>query len=500
MREFQRALGIVVVSLLLLLLSNCTHPPYGYNTLATISGRRRSQIDWAILTQRAAPGLPDGQRSLPGSIAATDIPSRTISINALFHPSRLNTRLGLNQMELVVGIEAADDPMPLILPGAISRFVATLASFDRHGHLQLGEQAFWGGGNGISTLSKQDVFQIVVLEIREDLDTEWIENAVTDLYRFARPKAFIIGNELNLIIFRYSNPETYYHQLNVAYRTIKSMDPSVQVYPYGCSPSDLHIFERPDLVLEALLSYYEQNPYAPDQKYPFDGISYHAYLPNQIYGIQTVKDILTRHNIRLPILIGESGLHVNDVLPREWNSHLTVPEDQANYLWQSTALLFAQGADYVIYHTAMDFVALAKEQWGLYRRDGSARPAARAFKFAQRIFNNVEALKYTVSNDINILTLYRTDNLRARIIWNDSKEGQLFNDVTDSALFFDRYGKPVSPISLENGQIGIWLPGRYTALVAGDVVIIVDTEQDSTDAGSTKSDSTIHIHHFYQPQ
>jgi hypothetical protein len=286
----------------------------------------------------------------------------------------------------------------------------------------------------------------------------------------------------------------------VAYRKVKSIDPSIQVYPYGCSPSDLHIFERPDLVLEAMLSYYDQNPYSPTWRYPFDGINYHGYLPNQIQGIQTVRNVLAKHNVSLPILVGESGLHVNDIQPREWNSHLTVPEDQANYLWQSSALLFAQGAEYVIYHTAMDFIADAKEQWGLYRRDGSARPAADAFKFAERVFNNVGTSKYEVKNDISIFTLYRTDGIRARIIWNDSTEGKVFGNVTQDALFFDRYGKPVIPVPLGNDQIGIWLPGRYTEFVAGDVVVIVDTEQGSTYDRTTKSDSTMHANHLYQPR
>jgi hypothetical protein len=401
--------------------------------------------------------------------ASTPHPLAPHADERIFNPQKLVTGLGLNQMEFAP-VDPARADMPLALPGAISRSVVNHAWFDPNGRLSHIPESFYGKMEQVRALGANGVRQILVLEVTEQTKAGWIENAITDLNNFFKPAILVIGNELNLDIFQYANKTLYYQQLAIAFQKQKALNASVGVYPYGPSPTENRVGELPDQVLENLLTFFERHPYSTQRMYPFDGVNYHGYLPDQVFAIRDLKTILAKHQLAAPFMVGESGLHVSDVQPRQWDSHLTTPADQANYLWQSSALAFACGAEMVVYFTCMDFNFDSDVQWGLYRLDGSPRPAVDAFRFAQRIFNNVTRVAYDVRNEIARVTLQRADGVRIAIVWNTAAEPKLFRDFTPDASVYDHTGKPLTAAG------SIPLTGRRTKYVAGDVIIVVEMD------------------------
>jgi hypothetical protein len=395
----------------------------------------------------------------------------------LLEPSKIDTQISLDGIEEI-------DFNGLILPGSNSRFVANVGDYDKDGYLKrdamgtISETIFQGFFNKLQLASQSNINLTMLLVITEDQSEQWIVNTIQDTYKEIPFKGFILGNELNLKIFGYKRPEIYYSQLMTAYRTVKGISPNIKVYPYGTSPGGLDPAEKYELALETLLNYFDANSFTEYQKYPFDGINIHLYFPNQIsQGISDAKSILAEHKADLSIIIGETGLPVNDTKPREWESFNNTPEDQADYYWQATMLGLVQGVTYMNYFTSKDYPVGDNMYWGIIRMDGIPRPAFAAYQFAQRIINNVKTINYEKLDGISIYKLIRSDGAIIRILWNETDKSIKFSDLKNNTLIYNKLGDKMYPNQNENDGLNIELLPRKTMFVGGDVVIVVDVDE-----------------------
>ncbi|MCA9974798.1 MAG: hypothetical protein KC413_03580, partial [Anaerolineales bacterium] len=177
--------------------------------------------------------------------------------------------------------------------------------------------------------------------------------------------------------------QDYYRLLQVAYLSIKAVDPEATIHLGGMT------YWHDTTYLRRFLTLVTADPDAAANNYYFDVISQHIYfrpetipdIVGEAYALQAELGI----DPPKPVWINETNARPN--MDPEWpvqvqQFHLDL-EQQAWYLVQAFALGFASGAERVGVYKLIDIhLPPGGESWGLLRPDGSKsqRPVYAAYK------------------------------------------------------------------------------------------------------------------------
>jgi len=240
---------------------------------------------------------------------------------------------------------------------------------------------------------------------------------IAERYR-GRVQAWEVWNEPDYprgsFAFWFGSEADYYQLLKVAYKAIRSVDPSATVLVGG-----LMYWSDPGY-LEKLLNMARQDPEGPANNYFFDAVAWHVYSrPTDVY------DRVRRSRLLLQSYVGQKAIWVNEGNLPVWsesrlNDYTRFPlsgtlEEQAAWVVQWYAYALASGADRVLMYRMHD--SDEPEAWGLARSDGSLRPAYVAYQLAARYFAHTTSGSRATLGDVEQIVFERPGQ-RVVVVWN----------------------------------------------------------------------------------
>lgn len=290
-----------------------------------------------------------------------------------------------------------------------------------------------------------------------------------------------IWNEPDLDQFWNGSVAEYYRLMQVAYTTIKSIDPQATVLIGGLS-----FFEDP-----AFFPEYLALGAANGSQYYFDVVSYHYYW--SIYGGEhwfvEVKRLLNQHGLgQTPIWITESGVPVWDDFPAtQYNVPPNSPwratmSEQAAYIIQKSATAFYHGVDLYTHFMLHDDCGNAPaDAFGLRQNfsphacnpaGGGYRPGYSAYRLAATEFRNLQPLERHKTSTYDHLVFYRPhDQQRLHVIWATGGNGVYANIPTANSqgrLFWvESAGGNARSDNLVRSQTIYPVNGSYTVFLNG---------------------------------
>ncbi len=260
--------------------------------------------------------------------------------------------------------------------------------------------------------------------------------------------------------------EDYALLLKTAYKAIKGVDPSLQVFVAGMTYYwDWEHGRRRylDRLLEALAA----DPEAPANSYFFDGVVYHLYFtPRQTTTVLAETwQSLARYGIAgKQIWINETNAPPSDD-PQEppWSTpRFDVSLDQqAAFIIQQFSLAFAGGASrvqvYKLRNTADHPESI--EPFGLLRADDSRRPAFDAFKTITTYLGGFTAAREERQGDLTAVTFERGAQTTT-VLWTDStaERSVAVRAIAPQALLVDSTGQ-TQTVAAVHGVYSLTLPG-----------------------------------------
>jgi hypothetical protein len=240
---------------------------------------------------------------------------------------------------------------------------------------------------------------------------------IAERYR-GRVQAWEIWNEPDYpkgsFGFWFGTKADYYQLLKVAYKAIRSVDPSAPVLMAG-----LMYWGEPTF-LEELLAMARQDPEGPGHNYFFDAVAWHVYSrPTDVY------ERVRRSRLLLQTYVGHKAIWVNEGNLPVWpesrlNNYARFPlsgtlEEQAAWVVQWYAYALAAGADRALMYRMHD--SDEPEAWGLARSDGSLRPAYVAYQLAARYFSRTTSGSRATLGDVEQIVFERPGQ-RVLAVWN----------------------------------------------------------------------------------
>lgn len=241
-----------------------------------------------------------------------------------------------------------------------------------------------------------------------------------------RVNRFIIWNEPDIAPDEYGvqflgTVEDYYQLVKVAYLAAKQTNPRAQIHLGGLTYWHDVVFKRRPY-LQRFLEVASRDPTARANNYYFDVVTVHIYFRTEtVYAIITLfRDILRQAGLRHPIWLNETNAAPADDPQMPWHNamfQLTM-DQQAAFLVQAFALGLAAGAERVsVYKLAEIYPPLPGTDYnGLYRPDGSARPAVEAFRTITTHFAGVRRVSHFVNSRYHEVRLER-ENAVTRVLW-----------------------------------------------------------------------------------
>jgi len=282
--------------------------------------------------------------------------------------------------------------------------------------------------------------------------------AIAERYR-GRVQAWEVWNEPDYprgsFGFWFGSKADYYQLLKVAYKAIRSVDPSATVLVGG-----LMYWADPGY-LEDLLLMARNDPEGPANHYFFDAIAWHVYSrPTDVY------ERVRRSRLLLQTYVGHKAIWVNEGNLPVWsesrvNNYGRFPlsgtlEEQAAWVVQWYAYALVAGADHVLMYRMHD--SDEPEAWGLARSDGSLRPAYVAYQLAARYFSrSTGGSRATLGGAEQIV--FDRPGQRVAVVWNRTPRPLTvrIGAGAPSALLvaLDGTTRPISP---ESGAYPLALP------------------------------------------
>lgn len=240
---------------------------------------------------------------------------------------------------------------------------------------------------------------------------------IAERYR-GRVQAWEVWNEPDYprgsFSFWFGSKADYYQLLKVAYKAIRSVDPSASVLLGGL------MYWADPAYLEELLSTARRDPEGPANNYFFDAVAWHVYSrPADVY------ERVRRSRLLLQTYVGHKTIWVNEGNLPVWsesslNNYARFPlsgtlDEQAAWVVQWYAYALAAGADRVLMYRMHD--SDEPEAWGLARSDGSLRPAYVAYQLAARYFSRTTSGSRATLGDVEQIVFERPGQ-RVVVVWN----------------------------------------------------------------------------------
>ncbi|MEY4233190.1 MAG: hypothetical protein RL635_157, partial [Chloroflexota bacterium] len=151
-------------------------------------------------------------------------------------------------------------------------------------------------------------------------------------------------------------------------------------------------------------------------------LSMHIYFRtesvSEIIGIH--QNLLRNAGMAKPIWVNELNAPPMDDLQSPWPEPrvaLTL-QQQADFIWQAVALSFSSGAERVSIYRLADILKppAGHEPYGLFRVDGSPRPAALAYQQAIRLLSGFTTVAQARSAAVQVVVFNRPGSV-TRVLW-----------------------------------------------------------------------------------
>lgn len=170
---------------------------------------------------------------------------------------------------------------------------------------------------------------------------------------------------------------------------------------------------------------------------------------------------MREYGLNKPIWLNETNAAPND--DPQYPAGPLVPvtmDQQASFIIQANALALAAGAERIAIYKFKDDTASGYEPYGLFRADGSARPAAAAYRLVTSYFANLKRATYSQQFAYYVVTLARR-NAVTRVAW--SRVGQevkirLTATARTKAALYDKSGKSYPIVADHKGFYTLILP------------------------------------------
>jgi hypothetical protein len=260
--------------------------------------------------------------------------------------------------------------------------------------------------------------------------------------------------------------EDYFRLLRTAYRTIKEVDPTLQVHVAGLTYFwDQEHGQRQylDRLLEIVLA----DPDAPPNGYYFDAVAYHLY-----YNPSQTLDVIGE----VQGMLGARGVMAKDIWINQTNAppsedpgatpsgtpgfRVTL-EEQGAFVIQEYALAFGGGANRVAFYKLRDDDGGpgSPEAYGLLRADDSRRPAFDAYQVLTTYLGDFRAVGWQRLGDVYAVTFDRGETTTT-VLWTTSRVLTRFtvNAIAPQATLVDERGD-TQTITASDGTYIVELPG-----------------------------------------
>lgn len=465
--------------------------------------RRASLVTLLALAGAAAPAAVRPQAVPAGGVPRArfdppDLPWRLL--RARIDAGKPNGRLGLVQAQHIFGYMGSTYSRPLLQGGLVRvRIPASLVRQGDEGwrHDRFPD-AWW-----MEVMHRVAVPFKAVVELWPRFTAAQNADHAARVVRRVRPDVVIIGNEQNANdrrpgTDRSAEIERYLDSYEAMHAAIRAEAPETRVQLYGEAydgqPSD------PDAFLRHVLAAMRRRRTPPP-----DAAGLHVYdraevLPERVAGY---RRLLADFGLHVPLSVEELGLRQGVIerweearlaaLPAENPAHANRLEEVRAAGWVNEAeqeALVAQHlataaacADQAQVFCAVDFDAEIDRRRGLVSHPWSrARPALDAFRFLQRLLNDLETahLRPAAGNGgITQVSVTRRDGLAAEVYWSapadDARDGtpapELTIPVPPFTFVCDARGQLVQPPQAQPTRLP--LPAATTPEAGGAVRILV---------------------------
>jgi Glycosyl hydrolase catalytic core len=279
--------------------------------------------------------------------------------------------------------------------------------------------------------------------------------------------------------------EDYYQLLKVAYLAAKQANPDAVIHMAGLTYWHDIVYERPPY-LQRLLEVARKDNTAYKNGYYFDALSLHIYFRTETVPeiVNFYNRILRRYGLKKAVWINELNAAPNDD-PTQLASPI-VPvsmDEQASFIIQTNALALALGVERIaVYKLIDEGLSAGYEPYGLFREDGTPRPAAEAYRTVTTHFAGTQSATYLTRYNNYVVTLNR-GALTTTVLW--SRVGKdvpvtLRATRNTTAVLYDHYGLATEIVPDTRGNYALTLPaanctGPYGCAVGGAPWILVET-------------------------
>ncbi len=277
--------------------------------------------------------------------------------------------------------------------------------------------------------------------------------------------------------------EDYYQLVKVAYLTAKETDPDAVIHLGGMTYWHDVARGRPPY-LKRFLDVALKDNTAIKNNFYFDVLTTHIYFRTETVAdiISFYKQLMWQYGINKSIWLNETNAAPYDD-PRYPASPLIriSMNQQAAFIIQATALALAAGAERVAVYKLYDESEPASgyESYGLFRYDGSPRPAAYAYRAVTTHFARTQSAFISSQYDYHLVTLNRLDGT-TRVAWSRiGRETPITLYLTANTRLYDHLGREL-PIP-QNGYTTLTLPAGECEMgygicdVGGAPLILVET-------------------------
>ena len=307
-----------------------------------------------------------------------------------------------------------------------------------------------------------------------------------------RVNHWIIWNEPDIAVEDFGaqfegSVQDYYQLLKVAYVAAKQANPKAVVHLGGVTHWHDTVHGRAPY-LQRLFDVMRQDPTARANNSYFDVATLHIYFRSEtVFDLITFyRNLLRRYGLRQPIWLNETNAAPYDDPQIPWNAPMfkLTMDQQAAFIIQSTALALAAGAERVAVFKFYEIgVPAGADAYGLFRQDGSARPAVDAYRVVTTHFAGVRRTTYLALKTYYLVRLERGGAV-TRVLW--ARRGQpvtvrLRAIPKTSVALYDYKGAAHPLMADRNGVYTLSLPAAncsdpaHGCLIGGAPWILVET-------------------------
>ena len=272
--------------------------------------------------------------------------------------------------------------------------------------------------------------------------------------------------------------EDYYRLVKVAALAAWEVDPEAVIHVGALTFWHDVVYGR-EPYLRRFLQVAAQDETAAEYGYFFDVATVHVYFNSEsVYTIiDQQRKIMREFGLHKLVWMNETNAAPMDDPLHPWHDPLLpiTLEQQASFVIHSTVLAFAAGAERIAVYKLFDHVAPAHgmESYGLFRSDGSPRPAATAYQVAVERLSGFRQLYHITNPTYHQVTFVSATNV-THVAWAREAESVMLriaaNPGATSASLINQRGTVTQLVS-EGGDYRLELNGAHCLVDSGECIV-----------------------------